>query len=136
MKAKHFLLASALLLWTGVLEAQTYQVPVSEKNEKMQEGEFEPGNHCRTIKFLNGLEMPNLVFGHIGDRNVWKGPATGWRVLSIWKVRASISTMWNIMAIPLKWASRIYCLCLKPRNGIRTNWFPFIRRLVPSISSL
>ena len=24
MKAKHFLLASALLLWTGVLEAQTY----------------------------------------------------------------------------------------------------------------
>lgn len=42
MKAKHFLLASALLLWTGVLEAQTYQVPVSEKNEKMQEGEFEP----------------------------------------------------------------------------------------------
>lgn len=34
MKAKHFLLASALLLWTGVLEAQTYQVPVSEKNEK------------------------------------------------------------------------------------------------------
>ena len=34
MKAKHFLLASALLLWAGVLEAQTYQVPVSEKNEK------------------------------------------------------------------------------------------------------
>ena len=28
----------SLLLWTGVLEAQTYQVPVSEKNEKMQEG--------------------------------------------------------------------------------------------------
>ena len=37
MKAKHFLLASALLLWTGVLEAQTYQVPVSDKNEKMLE---------------------------------------------------------------------------------------------------
>ena len=54
----------------------------------------------QTIKFLNGLEMPNWVFGHIGDRNVWKGPATGWRVLSIWKVRTSISTMWNIMAIP------------------------------------
>ena len=84
----------------------------------MQEGEFEPTwDHCRTIKFLNGLEMPNLVFGHIGDRNVWKGPATGWRVLSIWKVRASISTMWNIMAIPLKWASRIYCLCLKREMG-------------------
>ena len=42
MKTKHFLLASALLLWTGVLEAKTYQVPVSETNAMMQEGEFEP----------------------------------------------------------------------------------------------
>ena len=33
MKAKHFLLASALLLWTGVLGSDL-QVPVSEKNEK------------------------------------------------------------------------------------------------------
>lgn len=130
MKAKHFLLASALLLWAGVLEAQTYQVPVSEKNEKMQEGEFEPTwESLQNYKVPEWFRNANLVFGHIGDRNVWKGPATGWRVLSIWKVRASISTMWNIMAIPLKWASRIYCLCLKPRNGIRTNWFPFIRRI-------
>ena len=137
MKAKHFLLASALLLWTGVLEAQTYQVPVSEKNEKMQEGEFEPTwESLQNYKVPEWFRNANLVFGAHWGRNVWKGPATGWRVLSIWKVRASISTMWNIMAIPLKWASRIYCLCLKPRNGIRTNWFPFIRRLVPSISSL
>lgn len=53
MKAKHFLLASALLLWTGVLEAQTYQVPVSEKNEKMQEGEFEP-----TWESLQNYKVP------------------------------------------------------------------------------
>ena len=109
MKAKHFLLASAFLLWTGVLEAQTYQVPVSEKNEKMQEGEFEP-----TWESLQNYKVPEWF------RNAKFG----------------ISTKWNIMAIPLKWASRIYCLCLKPRNGIRTNWFPFIRRLVPSISLL
>lgn len=31
MKAKHFLLASALLLWTGVLEAQTYGTCFREK---------------------------------------------------------------------------------------------------------
>ena len=112
------------------MEAQTYQVPVSEKNEKMQEGEFEP-----TWESLQNYKVPewfrNAKFGiwaHWG-RNVWKGPATGWRVLSIWKVRASISTMWNIMAIPLKWASRIYCLCLKPRNGIRTNWLSFYKKI-------
>ena len=62
MKAKHFLLASALLLWTGVLEAQTYQVPVSEKNEKMQEGEFEP-----TWESLQNYKVPewfrNAKFG-------------------------------------------------------------------------
>ena len=137
MKAKHFLLASALLLG-GVLEAQTYQVPVSEKNEKMQEGEFEP-----TWESLQNYKVPewfrNAKFGiwaHWG-RNVMEGSGgLDGAFVSIWKVRTSISTMWNIMAIPLKWASRIYCLCLKPRNGIRTNWFPFIRRLVPSISSL
>lgn len=32
MKAKHFLLASALLLWAGVLEAQTYQVRGTERS--------------------------------------------------------------------------------------------------------
>lgn len=62
MKAKHFLLASALLLWAGVLEAQTYQVPVSEKNEKMQEGEFEP-----TWESLQNYKVPewfrNAKFG-------------------------------------------------------------------------
>lgn len=67
MKAKHFLLASALLLWTGVLEAQTYQVPVSEKNEKCRrESSNLLGNHCRTIKFLNGLEMQIWYLGTLG----------------------------------------------------------------------
>lgn len=68
MKAKHFLLASALLLWTGVLEAQTYQVPVSEKNEKMQEGEFEPTwESLQNYKVPEWFRNANLVFGHIGD---------------------------------------------------------------------
>ena len=47
---------------TGVLEAQTYQVPVSEKNEKMQEGEFEP-----TWESLQNYKVPewfrNAKFG-------------------------------------------------------------------------
>lgn len=62
MKTKHFLGALALLLWTGALEAQTYQVPVSEKNEKMQEGEFEP-----TWESLQNYKVPewfrNAKFG-------------------------------------------------------------------------
>ena len=67
MKAKHFLLASALLLWAGVLEAQTYQVPVSEKNEKMQEGEFEPTwESLQNYKVPEWFRNANLVFGHIG----------------------------------------------------------------------
>lgn len=62
MKTKHFFGALALLLWTGALEAQTYQVPVSEKNEKMQEGEFEP-----TWESLQNYKVPewfrNAKFG-------------------------------------------------------------------------
>lgn len=91
------------------------------------------GNYCRIIKFLNGLEMLNLVFGYIGDCNVWKGLVIGWCVFFIWKVCVSISIMWNIMVIFLKWVLRIYCFCLKLRNGIWINWFFFIRRLVFSI---
>lgn len=138
MKAKHFLLASALLLWTGVLEAQTYQVPVSEKNEKMQEGEFEP-----TWESLQNYKVPewfrNAKFGiwaHWGPQCVEGSGDWMARSLYLEGSREYKHHVENIMAIPLKWASRIYCLCLKPRNGIRTNWFPFIRRLVPSISSL
>ena len=41
-ESKTFSFGFGFVAWAGVLEAQTYQVPVSEKNEKMQEGEFEP----------------------------------------------------------------------------------------------
>lgn len=41
MKTKYMLLAVALLS-TGIIEAQNYQVPVSEENEKMMEGAFQP----------------------------------------------------------------------------------------------
>lgn len=62
MKTKHLLLASALLLWTGVLMAQDYPVPVSEKDEKMMDGKFEP-----TWESLKKYEIPewfrNAKFG-------------------------------------------------------------------------
>lgn len=62
MKTKHLLLASALLLWTGTLMAQNYPVPVSEKNEKMMEGKFEP-----TWESLKNYKVPewfrNAKFG-------------------------------------------------------------------------
>ena len=62
MKTKLFLLTSALLFGSLVLEAQTYQVPVSEKNEKMQEGKFKP-----TWESLQNYEVPewfqNAKFG-------------------------------------------------------------------------
>lgn len=41
MKTKYLLLTVALLS-TGIIEAQNYQVPVSEENEKMMEGAFQP----------------------------------------------------------------------------------------------
>ena len=55
--------------------------------KKMQEGEFEPTwESLQNYKVLNGLNAPNLVFGHIGTCVLGRS-ATGWRVLSIWKVR-------------------------------------------------
>ena len=66
MKTRLLLLASALLLSSEMAMAQDYSVPVSEKNEKMMEGKFKP-----TWESLrNGLEMPSLVFGRIGDHSV------------------------------------------------------------------
>lgn len=62
MKTKHLLLASALLLWTGTLMAQNYPIPVSEKDEKMMEGKFEP-----TWESLKNYKVPewfrNAKFG-------------------------------------------------------------------------
>ena len=71
MKTRLLLLASALLLSAEMAMAQDYSVPVSEKNEKMMEGKFPslPGN-LRNYKVPNGLEMPSLVFGRIGDHSV------------------------------------------------------------------
>lgn len=41
MKVKHLLAASALILANNLM-AQDYQVLVSERNEKMAQGKFEP----------------------------------------------------------------------------------------------
>ncbi len=61
MKARHLLAVSALLL-TSSLMAQDYQVLVSERNEKMAQGKFEP-----TWESLKEYEVPewfrNAKFG-------------------------------------------------------------------------
>ena len=112
-------MASALLLWTGVLEAQTYQVPVSEKNEKMQEGEFEPA-----WESLQNYKVPewfrNAKFGiwaHWGPQCV-EGSGD-WMARSLY-LEGSREYQHHVehYGHPLKWASRIYCLYLKPRNEI------------------
>ena len=61
MKAKKLLLAS-LLFSMGTLSAQTYQVPVSEKDEPMMKGQFQP-----TWESLTNYKVPewfrNVKFG-------------------------------------------------------------------------
>ena len=57
MKTKKLLLLS-LLFVAGTLSAQNYQVPVSEQDEPMMQGKFQPtGSHCLIIKYRNGSEM-------------------------------------------------------------------------------
>lgn len=62
MNTKHLPLAFTLLLWTGVITAQNYSVPVSDENEKMMEGKFEP-----TWESLKDYKVPewfrNAKFG-------------------------------------------------------------------------
>lgn len=61
MKAKKLLLAS-LLFSMGTLSAQTYQVPVSERDEPMMKGQFQP-----TWESLTNYKVPewfrNVKFG-------------------------------------------------------------------------
>ena len=60
MKTK--ILLASLALSIGTLSAQNYQVPVSEKNEPMMKGEFQP-----TWKSLENYQVPewfkNAKFG-------------------------------------------------------------------------
>ncbi len=62
MKRKHFLLATLFLLLTTGANAQDYKVLTSEKNEKMQQGKFEP-----TWESLQQYKVPewfrNAKFG-------------------------------------------------------------------------
>ena len=55
------ILLASLALSIGTLSAQNYQVPVSEKNEPMMKGKFQP---------TNGLEMQSSEYGHIGGHSV------------------------------------------------------------------
>ncbi len=71
MKTRLLLLASALLLSSEMAMAQIILYLSQKKNEKMMEESLSlPGNLCEIIKYRNGLEMPSLVFGRIGDHSV------------------------------------------------------------------
>lgn len=90
MKAKKLLLLSLLFI-AETLSAQNYQVPVSEQDEPMMQGKFQP-----TWESLANYKIPewfrNVKFGiwaHWGP-NVWKDLAIGWLVLCIWKIRLNI----------------------------------------------
>ena len=80
MKAKKLLLLSLLFI-TETLSAQNYQVPVSEQDEPMMQGKFQP-----TWESLANYKIPewfrNVKFG--------KDLAIGWLVLCIWKIRLNI----------------------------------------------
>ena len=90
MKAKKLLLLSLLFI-AETLSAQNYQVPVSEQDEPMMQGKFQP-----TWESLANYKIPewfrNVKFGIwlIGAPNVWKDLAIGWLVLCIWKIRLNI----------------------------------------------
>ena len=87
MKAKKLLLLSLLFI-AETLSAQNYQVPVSEQDEPMMQGKFQP-----TWESLANYKIPewfrNVKFG-IWAPNVWKDLAIGWLVLCIWKIRLNI----------------------------------------------
>ena len=63
MKTK--ILLASLVLSIGTLSAQNYQVPVSEKNEPMMKGKFQP-----TWESLENYQVPewfrNAKFGIVG----------------------------------------------------------------------
>mgnify|MGYP000819309125 CR=1 FL=1 len=93
MKTKKLLLLS-LLFVAGTLSAQNYQVPVSEQDEPMMQGKFQP-----TWESLSNYKVPEwfrnvkFVFGLIGDLNAWKEAVIGWLVICIWKIHENIGIM-------------------------------------------
>ena len=87
-KALFFSLLCAAFVSCSQTPKSPYEVPVSEADEPMMTGKFEPITRC-----LNGTVTRSLVFGHIGDRNVWKVQVTGWLARCIWKAHMCISIM-------------------------------------------
>lgn len=90
---KNKILLFSLLFSASIASAQNYQVPVSEQDEPMMTGKFEP-----TWQSLENYQVPewfrNVKFGiwRTGDHNASKAPVTGWRAASIWKAPTSIIT--------------------------------------------
>ena len=59
MKTK--ILLASLVLSIGTLSAQNYQVPVSEKNEPMMKGKFQP-----TWESLENYQVPEWFIRNMG----------------------------------------------------------------------
>lgn len=137
MKKKFFILGAMFAIAQGAL-AQTYQVPVSEADEPMEQGTFKP-----TWESLeNNYKVPdwfkNAKFGiwaHWGPQCV---EGTGdWMARSMYiEGSENINIMLSIMVIHLNLDSRTCCRCSRQKNGIQINWLPSIRRLVLNISLL
>jgi alpha-L-fucosidase len=94
MKTKHFLFAATFLLFAEMTGAQNYQVPVSEKDEKMMEGKFKP-----TWESLKNYKVPewfrNAKFGiwaHWGPQCV-EGSGD-WMARSLKGIQISSGALW------------------------------------------
>ena len=78
------------------------------------------GSHLGMDTFVrNGSGTQSLVFGRIGDHNVFPRPVTGMRVGYIPKARNSINTIWRTMVTRLNLAPKIFAICGGRRSGIR-----------------
>ena len=65
------ILLASLALSIGTLSAQNYQVPVSEKNEPMMKGKFQPTwSSLENYQVPEWLEMQSSEYGHIGGHSV------------------------------------------------------------------
>ena len=127
MKAKKLLLLSLLFI-TETLSAQNYQVPVSEQDEPMMQGKFQP-----TWESLANYKIPewfrNVMFGiwaHWGPQCV-EGSGD-WMARSLYmenspEYRHHIANYGH----PLNLALKILFRYGRLKNGTPISWLHFIK---------
>ena len=104
----------ALACATG-LQAQDYKVPVTDENEKMAEGQYQPKweslrNH-KTPEWFRDAKFG--IWAHWGPQCV-EGSGD-------WMARTPTASTRRITAILQRSVSRTSCPCSRQRNGIPTN---------------